>query len=128
MMKTGGESSFPRNALEQALIVIKGWQEMKDQLQVPNMSLKDFEKKIEETQKKIEEAEEKRRQRAKAIQNRNASIEKVWDLTKRVRNAAKATFGDDSPEIEKFGGKSAQMRKAYLKRLQLAKNEKEDED
>jgi phage shock protein A len=126
MMKTGGESSFPRDALEQALIVIKGWQELKDQLQVPNMSLKDFEKNIEETRRKIEEAEEKRRQRIKAIQNRNASIEKVWDLTKRVRNSAKATFGDDSPEIVKFGGKSAQMRKAYLKRARLEKDQDED--
>jgi len=126
MMKTGGETSFPRDALEQALIVIKGWQELKDQLQVPNMSLKDFEKKIEETQRKIEEAEEKRRQRVRAIQNRNSSIEKVWDLTKRVRNSAKATFGDDSLEIVKFGGKSAQMRKAYLKRARQEKAEDED--
>ncbi len=119
MMNTGGVGNFPRNALEQALGVMKGWEELKDKLQVPNMSLSDFEKKIKETQKKIEEAEEKRRQRGKAIESRNTSIEKVWDLTKRVRNAAKATFGDDSPEIEKFGGKSAQMRKAYLKRKEM---------
>ncbi|MBN2091201.1 hypothetical protein JW964_16435 [candidate division KSB1 bacterium] len=125
MMKTGGLGNFPRNALEQALMVIKGWEELKDKLQVPNMSLSDFEKKIQETQRKIEEAEEKRRQRGKAIESRNTSIEKVWDLTKRVRNAAKATFGDDSPEIVKFGGKSAQMRKAYSKRKQMEEDEED---
>lgn len=125
MMKTGGVSNFPRNALEQALIVMKGWEELKDKLQVPNMSLSDFAKKIQETQRKIEEAEEKRRVRIKAIESRNSSIEKIWDLTKRVRNSAKATFGDDSNEIAKFGGKSAQMRKAYLKRTQAEKEETE---
>lgn len=30
-------------------------------------------------------------------------LKKVWDYTKRIRNAAKATLGDDSSEVEKMG-------------------------
>lgn len=113
MMTRNIGESFPRNALEQALTVYKGWEEMKEQLNVPNLSLPQFEEKITDAQKKVELAEKMRQERTRLIGVRNKVLEEVWDLTKRIRNAAKATFGDDSKEIEKFGGKPVRFRKHY---------------
>jgi hypothetical protein len=112
MVKNVGES-FPRNTLEQAKTVYQGWKEFQDQLMVPNFSITDFEKRISDAEQKVDEAEEMREKRKKAIEIRNSVLEEVWDLTKRIRNAAKATFGDDSKEIEKFGGKPVRFRKQY---------------
>lgn len=105
--------SFPRNALEQAIMVYEGWKELMDKMDVPNFSLDDFEKKINEAKKKVEIAEKMREERKRAIEVRNSVLEEIWDLTKRIRNSAKATFGDDSKEIEKFGGRPVRFRKHY---------------
>lgn len=117
--------SIPRDALDQALKVIEGWKELKDKLMVPNFTMTDFQNAISETQQKIEAAEKKRQERKNAVKVRNKVLEELWDLTKRVRNAAKATFGDDSVEMEKFGGRVVRFRKAYRKNQ---KEEDEDEE
>jgi len=105
------KKSLPRDSLEQAFIVHRGWKEFKDQLDVPNFSLEDFEQKIEEVKKKIELAEKIRRERSQAVEIRNIALNDLWNLIKRVRNSAKATFGDDSKEIEMLGGKTIRFRK-----------------
>lgn len=112
MVKNVGES-FPRNTLDQAKTVYQGWKELQDQLNVPNFDLPDFQGKINDAEEKVVIAEEMREKRKNAIEIRNKVLEEVWDLTKRIRNAAKATFGDDSKEIEKFGGKPVRFRKQY---------------
>ena len=106
-----GTLSFPRNTLNQAEKALKGWKELKNQVNVPNMSIEEFEKQLAEATKKVELAERLKIERSQAVKTRNESLKIVWDLTKRVRNAAKATFGDNSKEIEKFGGKATRKRK-----------------
>ncbi len=93
-------TSFPRDALEQAQIAKTGWEKVGKKLTVPNLSVDKFESKLHEAQHYVEKAELLKVQRAKAIQERNVFLSELWDLTKRVRNAAKATFGDYSPELE----------------------------
>jgi len=102
--------SFPRNTLNQAEKALKGWKDLKEQINVPNMSINEFEKQLADATKKVELAERLKIERSQAVKVRNESLKVVWDLTKRVRNAAKATFGDSSKEIEKFGGKSSRRR------------------
>ncbi len=102
--------SFPRNTLRQAELALQGWKELSNQLNVPNLSIEDFEKKIKYTTEKVDLAEKLKEERSRAVKVRNESLKDVWDLTKRIRNAAKATFGDSSAEIEKFGGKSSRQR------------------
>lgn len=102
--------SFPRNTLRQAELALQGWKELSKQLNVPNLSIEDFEKKIKYATEKLELAEKLKEERSRAVKVRNESLKDVWDLTKRIRNAAKATFGDNSAEIEKFGGKSSRQR------------------
>jgi len=93
-------TSFPRDALEQAQIAKTGWEKVGQKLAVPNLSVDTFESKLNEAQQYVEKAQLLKVQRAKAIQERNVFLSELWDLTKRVRNAAKATFGDYSPELE----------------------------
>ncbi|MCH7679741.1 hypothetical protein IID10_10320 [candidate division KSB1 bacterium] len=93
-------TSFPRDTLEQAQIVKTGWEEVGKKLAVPNLSVDGFESKLHEAQQYVEKAQLLKVQRAKAIEERNVFLSELWDLTKRVRNAAKATFGDYSQELE----------------------------
>jgi len=94
---------YPPNALEQAKRVRKGWEELGQKLTVPNLSLEEFVKKVEEAQEKVQLAKKLREERRRVVASRNQILREVWDLTKRVRNAAKAVFGDDSPEVRKMG-------------------------
>ena len=103
--------SFPRNTLLQAEKALKGWKELKDKVNVPNMTIEEFEKQLADATEKVERAEKLKIERSEAVKVRNESLKVVWDLTKRVRNAAKATFGDNSKEIEKFGGKASRRRR-----------------
>ena len=102
--------SFPRNTLRQAELAKEGGKDLLDKLLVPNLSLEEFETKITKATEKVDLAEKLKEERSKAVKSRNEFLKEVWDLTKRIRNAAKATFGDNSAEIEKFGGKPARMR------------------
>ncbi len=102
--------SFPRNTLRQAELALQGWKELIDQLNVPNLTIESFEQKIKLAAEKVELAEKLKQERSKAVKIRNESLKDVWDLTKRIRNAAKATFGDSSATIEKFGGKITRQR------------------
>jgi len=108
-MKEANES-FPRNTIRQAELALQGWKELQKELNVPNMSMEDFEKKISFATEKLDLAERLKIERSEAVKQRNESLKVVWDLTKRIRNAAKATFGDSSKKIEKFGGKSSRKR------------------
>ena len=110
-MNKTNNPSYPRNTMEQARLVFGGWEEFKDQLNVPNLSLNDFQKMIKEVEKKIEQVEKVRIKRSAAVETRNRALEDLWKLTKRVRNLAKATFGDNSKEIEEFGGRPVRFQK-----------------
>lgn len=102
--------SFPRNTLRQAELALEGWKELAKLLNVPHLTIDAFEEKIKYATEKVDLAEKLKEERSKAVQVRNDSLKDVWDLTKRIRNAAKATFGDSSTEIEKFGGKPSRQR------------------
>ena len=91
--------SFPRNTIRQAELALQGWKELSGHLNVPNLSIQDFEEKIKHATEKVDLAEKLKEERSRAVKVRNDSLKDVWDLTKRIRNAAKATFGDNSAEI-----------------------------
>ena len=106
----GASDSFPRNTLRQAEMVKNGWKNFLDDLNVPNLSIKEFEKIIEKASEQVDLAERLKEERSEAVKSRNDYLKELWDLTKRIRNAAKATFGDNAEEIEHFGGKSSRTR------------------
>jgi len=102
--------SFPRDTLQQAELAREGWKNLIKELSVPNLSLEEFEEMISKTTEQVDLAEQLKEERAKAVLDRNEYLKEVWDLTKRIRNAAKATFGDNSKKIEQFGGKCTRTR------------------
>jgi hypothetical protein len=102
--------SFPRNTLRQADLALQGWRELSGKLFVPNLSIEEFQQKIAAAMDKVELAEKLKAERTRAVKVRNDYLKDIWDLTKRIRNAAKATFGDNSAEVEKFGGKTTRQR------------------
>lgn len=110
MLKSTG-NNYPRDTLEQAEMVMTGWKTHISKLNVPNVGVEDFQKVIDEAKKKVQHAEQLREERSRVVKIRNDALMALWDLTKRVRNAAKATFGDDSKEIVKFGGKPSRQRR-----------------
>ncbi len=81
---------------------MKGWLEVGKRLAVPNLSVEKFESKLDEAREYVERAEQLKLERAAAIQERNVRLSELWDLTKRIRNAARATFGDYSAELERL--------------------------
>ncbi|MCI0512061.1 hypothetical protein L0128_02455 [candidate division KSB1 bacterium] len=110
MLKNTG-NNYPRDTLEQAEKVYAGWREHSQKLNVPSVSMDEFSKKLDEARQKVEQAEKLREERSKLVKARNTLLMQLWSFTKRVRNAAKATFGDDSAEIEHFGGKASRKRR-----------------
>lgn len=98
--KTKSTSSFPRDIIAQAKTVKQGWRKVGKRLDVPNLSLQKFLNKLVEAQESVDKAEQLKLERAEAIQDRNKCLSELWDLTKRIRNAAKATFGDHSSELD----------------------------
>jgi cell shape-determining protein MreC len=106
--RKGKVSSFPRDALEQAETVKTGWSQMENKLLVPNLTIDKFLDKLQEAKEFVELAEQLKLERAKAIHKRNKCLSELWDLTKRIRNAAKATFGDYSSELDLLSGPQSQ--------------------
>ena len=93
-------TSYPRDAMLQAEVVIEGWSKVGERLSVPNLDLMKLKQKLREARHFVELAEQMKEKRAMTVQDRNLCLSELWDLTKRVRNSAKATFGDYSPELD----------------------------
>lgn len=111
-MPTKDKRNYPRNVLEQSEVVQKGWRKLGSALQVPNLSYEDFVKLLAEARAKAEHAERLRQEWRQAVRERDEALQEVWDLTKRVRNAAKATFGDRAPEVSQLGGRRLRKKRA----------------
>ena len=81
------------------------------------MTNEDFQKKISFAAGKVDLADRLKMERRNAVKQRNESLKVVWDLTKRIRNAAKATSGDSSKKIEIIGGNISCKLKYLLSSL-----------
>jgi hypothetical protein len=96
--------------MEQAQQVLAAWREATG-LQIADLSAEQFAQLVAGAQAKVTEVERLMVERTKAIEVRDAEMDRLWDMTRRVRNAAKATYGDDSQEVRKFGAVPVRSRK-----------------
>lgn len=103
-------AGFPRNALHQAIAAQEGWLQLAETLDVPNLTLQEFKEKLEQAMALSDKVEALHRERQETVRRRNELLSELWDWTKRVRNAARATFGDTSRELEKVTGKPVKKR------------------
>lgn len=97
-----GILAFPKNTLEHARVVRKGWEELSGRFSPPNLTIEEFARRLEHAEELVSKAEQLRRLRAEAVRKRDEALSEMWVITKKVRNAAKAIFGDDSPEVQKL--------------------------
>ena len=104
--------SFPRNILEQAQIACNGWEKLGELLQVPSLTFDEYISILEQAKQKIEDARELQRKRAEAITVRDETLAELWVFTKRIRNAAKAVFGDDSEQVAMVGSVPVNTRRS----------------
>lgn len=81
--------------------VIAAWIE-NSKLTIPGVALNDAQTVFEDFKKSIDTAEQAKLAREQAIQERNDLKNKAWNLTKKIRNKAKATFGDNSSVVDGF--------------------------
>ncbi len=102
-MDDSANSSYPRNALDQAKVTAQGWRKLEKQFSVPLVGLEDFWRLISDAEQLAEKAELLRQERSKIVLERDRLLSLVWKHTKRIRHAAKATFGDDSPDVQTLG-------------------------
>jgi len=115
-MDDSASSSYPRNTLAQAKITAQGWRKLEKQFSVPFVELEDFGRLISDAEHLAEKAEVLRQERSKIVLERDRLLSLVWRHTKRIRHAAKAAFGDDSPDVQKLGIQpiTARKRKARV--------------
>ncbi len=115
-MNDSASSSYPRNALEQAKVTAEGWRKLEKQFSVPFVKLEDFRRLINDAEQLAEKAEVLRQERSRIVLERDRLLSLVWRHTKRIRHAAKATFGDDSPDVQTLGilPVTARKRKARV--------------
>ncbi len=111
-MPTKDKRNYPRNVLEQSEVVQKGWRKLGSALQVPNLTYEEFVKLLAEAKEKAEHTERLRQEWRRAVRERDQALQELWDLTKRVRNAAKATFGDRAPQVHELGGRRPRRKRA----------------
>ncbi len=97
------QNNYPQNALVQASKALEGWKKAQKELNVPNMSMDDFENKMSLATGKVDLAKRLKIERSEAVEARNNSLQVLWEATKKVRNQAKATFGDVSDKMANFG-------------------------
>lgn len=115
-------NSFPRNALEQAETVHQGWLKLGSALQVPNLSLQEYRSLLQRALDLSRRVEELHQERQRMVQKRNEVLQELWDLTKRIRNAARATFGDTSKEVEVVMGRPVRPKGRKPKNIINSKN------
>lgn len=111
-MPTTDKRNYPRNVLDQSELVQEGWRKLGASLQVPNLTFEDFVRLLDEAKAKAEHTEKLRQQWRQAVRERDEVLRQLWDLTKRVRNAAKATFGDRAPEVGQLGGRRPRRKRS----------------
>jgi hypothetical protein len=104
-------SNFPKNLITQAQAVFGGWDQLSPVPTLGPLTITGFSadiKALSDLDVQILGLEallaDKRNQR------RNAAVS-LWDKVKRVRNAIKGIFGDDSSQYEMVGGVRLSERK-----------------
>ena len=108
-MPRARSTRYPLDLMEQAQQVLAAWREATG-LQIADLSADQFAQLVAGTQAKATAVERLTVERTKSIEVRDAELDRLWDTTRRVRNAAKATYGDDSQEVRKFGAVPVRSR------------------
>jgi hypothetical protein len=105
------KQSGPTNVRKRAAQIREAWSNIEADATYGDLTLAEFDAAIaslEEGHATLHNIED---QLTKARNERDVRRQTLWDMTKRVRSAAKGKHGDDSDEYERFGGTRMSERK-----------------
>ncbi|MBM4345190.1 MAG: hypothetical protein FJ100_17610 [Deltaproteobacteria bacterium] len=92
-------------------VVIKG------KLKLPSgLTAEQMTKDADSAQKELDDIDQTKRSLTKKVTDKNKSIKGLRDVIKRLRNAVKGEYGDDSTEYESVGGKRLSERKPPVRK------------
>ena len=105
-------TSYPTDVHKQATDTLGGWKKITP----PVANLRDLTQEamtsdLNSVQPILAQIAELEAQITDLRNKRDAIYDSLWDKTKRVRNAVKGLYGDDSSEYEMVGGKRLSERK-----------------
>ncbi len=89
----------------------------KNKLKLPTgLTPEQMTKDADGAQKELDDIDQTKRSLTKKVTDKNKSIKGLRDAIKRLRNAVKGEYGDDSTEYESVGGKRLSERKPPVRK------------
>ena len=105
------KANFPNDLLAQARNVLVGWNQFNPIPAFGPLSITGFSAEYNTLMELDDQIAALELQLADKRNQRTAMASSMWDKVKRVRNAVKGTYGDDSSEYEIVGGIRMSERK-----------------
>ena len=102
--------NVPTNLKQQANVIKEVWPNIDAAATYGDISLKEFNDLIDNVEKMEGHVKNLADQTMAARTTLTEQRQKLWDSVKRTRNGAKAKYGDNSNEYERFGGTKATGR------------------
>jgi len=103
--------AFPPDVLEQAQAVFDAWNQIDPNFAVGELLPAALKTDIADVAPLISQANTLETQLTNVRNERDALLASMWDKVKRVRNAVKGIYGDDSSQYEMIGGTRLSERK-----------------
>ena len=105
-------TSYPTDIQDQATETLGGWKKITPPLgDLRDLKQDDMAVDLAAVQPLLTQIAELDAQITDLRNKRDVIYDRLWDKTKRVRNAVKGLYGDDSSEYEMVGGKRLSERK-----------------
>ena len=94
-------SRYPKDLTGVAQTVLTEWR--KDGFSLKDLTPTDYAARVTELQGLVSQIGQLEAQLAQIRDKRDSLGNSLWDATRKVRNGAKAYFGDDSDEVRRYG-------------------------
>jgi hypothetical protein len=104
--------NHPSDVLNQAQIVLQGWNQIGPTVNFGTLTLSAFTTEITAASTIESDLIRLEAQLTDKRNQRDAAYTALWDKVKRIRNGVKANYGDDSSQLEMVGGTRTSERKA----------------
>ena len=106
-------TSYPTDIRDQATKALGGWKKITPPVgDLRELKQADMQRDLDAVPPILSQIAELDAQITDLRNKRNAIYDSLWDKVKRVRNAVKGLYGDDSSEYEMVGGKRLSERKS----------------
>lgn len=106
---------YPTDIIEQSIQVLEGWRQISSPLTVDGAGADDLQTELNNALPLKNQMANLEAQMTTLRNERDAIYQRLWTRVKRVRQAVKGVYGDDSNEYELVGGTRASERVPYTR-------------